>query len=283
MVGGVHRQSGGHRIASAHISQDSDSERPSKVASTSRKYSIFSHFPKDRNCEVCLRSKITRAPCRRRAGEAVLRAEMFGDLMTADHKVLREGCESRNNHWYAVVVHATGNCNRDGIPECLEDFTENLEIADMHAPAGISHDSDPERPRKVASRKHSIFTHFPKDPNCEVCKRNKITRTPCRRRTGNSQRSLVILTKSSTMDVKQGTIIDTRSWYKMLPLNRFSRTRAKRKLLRRPERVYESFSSRFRSHKLFTLTIYSSLANLVKNYHGIMELFTSSIRDERYF
>ena len=124
----------------------------------------FSHFPKDRNCEVCLRSKITRAPCRRRAGEAVLRAEMFGDLMTADHKVLREGCESRNNHWYAVVVHATGNCNRGGIPECLEDFTENLEIAEVLVPAGISHDSDPERPRKVASRKHSILTHFPKDP-----------------------------------------------------------------------------------------------------------------------
>ena len=164
-----------------HISQDSDSERPSKVASTSRKYSIYTHFPKDRNCEVCLRSKITRAPCRRRAGEAVLRAEMFGDLMTADHKALREGCESRNNHWYAVVVHATGNCKRYGIPECLEDFTESLKIAEVLTPAGISHDSDPERPRKVASRKHSIITHFPKDPNCEVCKRNKITRTPCRR------------------------------------------------------------------------------------------------------
>ena len=28
----------------------------------------------------------------------------FGDLTTADHKVLSEGCESRNNHRYAVVV-----------------------------------------------------------------------------------------------------------------------------------------------------------------------------------
>ena len=25
-------------------------------------------------------------------------------MTTADHKVLSEGCESRNNHWYAVVV-----------------------------------------------------------------------------------------------------------------------------------------------------------------------------------
>ena len=28
----------------------------------------------------------------------------FGDLITADQKVLSEGCESRNNHRYAVVV-----------------------------------------------------------------------------------------------------------------------------------------------------------------------------------
>ena len=33
-----------------------------------------------------------------------LRAEKFGDLITADHKVLDEGRESRNNHRYAVVV-----------------------------------------------------------------------------------------------------------------------------------------------------------------------------------
>ena len=29
---------------------------------------------------------------------------MFGDLITADHKVLTEEGESRNNHPYAVVV-----------------------------------------------------------------------------------------------------------------------------------------------------------------------------------
>ena len=30
--------------------------------------------------------------------------KFFGDLITADHQVLSEGCESRNNHRYAVVV-----------------------------------------------------------------------------------------------------------------------------------------------------------------------------------
>ena len=60
--------------------------------------------PQDRNFEICQRTKITRVPCRRRIGGAVPRAEIFGDLTTADDKVLSEKCESRNNHRYAVVV-----------------------------------------------------------------------------------------------------------------------------------------------------------------------------------
>ena len=64
---------------------------------------VNTHFPKDRNCEICKRTKNTRAPCRRRIGSVGPRAENFGDLITADHKVLSEGCESRNNHRYEVV------------------------------------------------------------------------------------------------------------------------------------------------------------------------------------
>ena len=58
----------------------------------------------DRNGDMCLRTKITRASCRRRTGTVVPKAENVGDLITADHKVLSEGSESRNNHRYAVVV-----------------------------------------------------------------------------------------------------------------------------------------------------------------------------------
>ena len=53
---------------------------------------------------TCKRTNITSAICRKRIGNQVLRAEKFGDLITADHKVLSEGGESRNNHRYAVVV-----------------------------------------------------------------------------------------------------------------------------------------------------------------------------------
>ena len=53
---------------------------------------------------ICQRTKIAWATCRRRIGAAVPRAENFGDLISADHKVLNEYCESRNNHRYAIVV-----------------------------------------------------------------------------------------------------------------------------------------------------------------------------------
>ena len=91
-------------LAPAHSSRESDLEHPVEVVTKSRKHRMFTHFPKDRNCDVCLRTKIIKTPCRRRTGEALLRAEKFGDLITADHKVLSDNCESRNNHRYAVVV-----------------------------------------------------------------------------------------------------------------------------------------------------------------------------------
>ena len=59
---------------------------------------------KTENCEICQRTQIARAPSRRRNGGAVPRAVNFGELITADHKVLSDNCESRNNHRYAVVV-----------------------------------------------------------------------------------------------------------------------------------------------------------------------------------
>ena len=39
---------------------------------------------------------MTRASCRRRANAVMSRAEDFGDLITADHKVLSEESESRS-------------------------------------------------------------------------------------------------------------------------------------------------------------------------------------------
>ena len=97
------------RVPEHRDSHASSSHEPSLEPTPARrvdlgKHSVKTHFPKDRHCEICQKTKITRAPCRRRIGGAVPRAENFGDLITADHKVLSESCESRNNHRYAVVV-----------------------------------------------------------------------------------------------------------------------------------------------------------------------------------
>ena len=102
----------------AHSSEreNSDSEGFTKVVTQKRKHSIYTHFPKDRNCDVCLRTKITRFPCRRRNEGSIPRAEKFCDLITADHKGLNEGSESRNNHRYTVVKQDLANQWKQSYP-----------------------------------------------------------------------------------------------------------------------------------------------------------------------
>ena len=88
----------------AYVLAHSSERVNSDLETQKRKHNVYTHFPKDRNCDICLRTQITRAPCRRRNEGSIPSAEKFGDLITADHKVLSEGSESRNNHRDAVVV-----------------------------------------------------------------------------------------------------------------------------------------------------------------------------------
>ena len=70
------------------------------------------------------------------------------------------------------------------IPEWLQEFRENLvddevpERRDSHA--GSSHEMslEPTPRRSVDLGKHSVYTHFPKDRNCEVCQRTKNHKGP---------------------------------------------------------------------------------------------------------
>ena len=81
-----------HRDSHASSSHEQSSEPAFARNADLGKHSVYIHFPKDRNCEICQRTKITRAPCRIRFGRVVFRAEIFVDLITADHKVLSETC-----------------------------------------------------------------------------------------------------------------------------------------------------------------------------------------------
>ena len=119
-------------------SRESDSERRTKVVS--RKHSIFTHFPEDRDCEVCKRAKFTRAPRKKRTGTAVLRAEKFGDLMTADHKCLSEGCPSRNNNRYAVVV-------QDLATQWIQSYPCKTKTSQRKPNAPNSHQRNPNAPK----------------------------------------------------------------------------------------------------------------------------------------
>ena len=97
-------ESHGESWDTANSSHELPMESRAKVEPGSGTHCVYTHFPKDPNCDIWLKTEITRASCRRRAGTVVPRAENVGDVITADHKVLSEGCESRNNHRYAIVV-----------------------------------------------------------------------------------------------------------------------------------------------------------------------------------
>ena len=66
-------QGGSHASSSHEVSLEPTTNRREDLG----KHSVHTHFHKDRNCEICERTKITRATCRRRNGEAVPRADKF--------------------------------------------------------------------------------------------------------------------------------------------------------------------------------------------------------------
>ena len=115
-------QGGSHASSSHEASLEPTTKRREDLG----KHNVYTHFPRNRNCEICQRTKITRALCRRHNGGAVPRAEYFGDLITADHKVLSEGCESRNNHRSTVVVQDLATQWVQSYP-CKTNFTRNPE------------------------------------------------------------------------------------------------------------------------------------------------------------
>ena len=67
-----------HRDSHASSSHGSSLERMRSVDLC--KHGVETPFSKDQNCEICQRTKKTRALCRRRIGRVVPRAENVGDI-----------------------------------------------------------------------------------------------------------------------------------------------------------------------------------------------------------
>ena len=78
------------------------------------------------------------------------------------------------------------------IPEWLQEFRENLAVDEIHehgdSHASSSHEVslEPTTKRREDLCKHSVYTHFPTDRNCEIWQRTEITRAQCRRRNGGA-------------------------------------------------------------------------------------------------
>ena len=169
------------------------------------------------------------------------------------------------------------------IPEWLQEFRENL-VDDEKPLQGGSHASsshevslEPTSKRREDLGKHSVYTHFPKDRNCDICKRTKMTRDPCRRRNGGAvpraenvgdliTADHKVLSESLNLEAN----IDMQSWCRTRPPNGSNRIRAKRKLHRKHKRACKSSWSRRGNQKSFTLTFPWNLANLVKTFLGII-------------
>ena len=164
------------------------------------KRSIYTHFPKDRNCEICQRTEITSAPCRRRIGTVVLRAEKFGDLITADHKVLSEGCESRNNHRYAIVVQDLATQWIQSYP-CKTKTSQETERS-------LQKFLEPNRKLKVIYTDNSL--EFGKA--CEDLSWNHCPPTPHRSETNGIVERAVLRVKEGTSAVLLQSGLDEKWW-----------------------------------------------------------------------
>ena len=153
------------------------------------KHSVYTRFPEDRHCEICQRTKVTRAPCRRRICGGLPRAENFGDLITADHKGLRENCESRNNHRYAVVV-------QDLATQLIQSYPCKTKTS-QEAQRILQKFLEPDRKPKVIYTDNSL--EFGK--SCEDFSWNHCTSTPHRSETNGIAERAVRRVKKGTSAV----------------------------------------------------------------------------------
>ena len=161
-------QGGSHASSSHEASLEPTSKRREDLG----KHSVFTLISvKTEIARSVKRTKITRAPCRRRKGEAVPRADNFGDLMTADHKVLSYNCESRNNHRYGVVV-------QDLAPQWIQAYSCKTKTS-QETQRSSQKFLEPERNAKVIYTDNSL--EFGKA--CEDLSWNHCTSTPHRSET----------------------------------------------------------------------------------------------------
>ena len=140
------------------------------------------------------------APCSRRIGRVVPRVENFGDLITADHKVLSEGCESRNNHRYAVVV-------QDMVTKWIQSYPCKTKTS-QEKQRSLQKFLEPNRKPKVIYTDNSL--EFGKA--CEDLSWNHCTSTPHRSETNGIAERAVRRVKEGTSAALLQSGLDEQWW-----------------------------------------------------------------------
>ena len=124
----------------------------------------------------------------------------FGDLITADHKVLTEGRDSRNNHRYAVVV-------QDLAPQWIQSYPCKTTIS-QETQRTLQKFLEPNRKPKVIYTDNSL--EFGKA--CEDLSWNHCTSTPHRSETNGIAERAVRREKEGTSAVLLQSSLDNEWW-----------------------------------------------------------------------
>ena len=124
-----------------------------------------------------------------RAGTVVPKAERFGDLITADHKILSKGSESRDNHRDAVVV-------QDSATQWLRSYPCKTKTS-QETTKNLVNFLEPTRKPKVIYTDNSL--EFGK--SCEEVSWNHCTSTPYRSETNGVAERAVRRVKEGTSAV----------------------------------------------------------------------------------
>ena len=160
------------------------------------KYS-FSQRPKLRDLQADQNYKGSVQKTQRRSRTST---DNFGDLITADHKVLSENCESRNNHRYAVVVQYLATQWIQAYP-CKNKTSQETQRS-------LQKFLEPERKPKVIYTDNSL--EFGKA--CEDLSWNHCTSTPHRSETNGIAERAVRRVKEGTSAVLLQSVLNESWW-----------------------------------------------------------------------
>ena len=113
-------------VDSKEVKTTKKKKKQSKVLSGKCVHNVFTHFPKCENCEICRDHKTHRAYCRNKAGQAsnLPTPTKFGEMLTADHKILNEDDESRSGDRVVCIIDREKGDDQFYFPVAEGDWTQ---------------------------------------------------------------------------------------------------------------------------------------------------------------